>query len=223
MWSSSGFGDDSLTRNRHKNSGPKFGIDLLPKQFVRPIQSLEDRLAPESEDLLHTPTPWHNCILRLENDPMLYLVKSGVVHQALEGKKFGGEWVTPEGDDGCQGHFHLRSNCKNEEANGNVRGKGPADKAENGSVYCTNEKIDIHLLKREGNRLKMLAGTSAGGKKTVAVTASAGNNVRAGDGNARSGTQPVQFLLQRAINRMFRIRLIRWLRSVFWTRAKIDG
>ena len=163
---------------------------------------------------------------------MLYLVKSGTVHEALESNEFGGEWVTPEGDDGYQGHFHLKS--KKEEANGSIKSEGQdqVDKTGIGSMYSMNEKLDIHLLKKEGNRLKMLAAAPAGNKKTTTVavtattttaTASSNSNVRLSDeGSARSGTRPVQFL-QWAINRIFRIRLVRWLRSVFWARAKIDG
>ena len=213
-----------LTSKRHKNSGPKFGIGLLPRQLVRPIRSLNERLAPEPEDLLHIPTPWHNCILRLEHDPMLYLVKSGLVQEALQSKEFNGEWVTSEkGGDGGQGHFHLKSEQKTNEL---VKVGRQTSRIGNGAVFGPNVKLDIHLLK-EGLRLKMLAITSAE-KGTVASTAGGGGSGANGDNgfsatakSTKSCIRPVRFL-RWAFGRVFGLRLLRWLRCIFQPRAKVS-
>ena len=248
-----------LTRKRHKNSGPKFGIGLLPRQFVRPIRSLEDRLAPESEDLLHIPTPWHNYILRLEHDPMLYLVKSGLVQEALDKKSFDGEWVTSGGYDGCQGHFYLKSSSSSNSGsseqvtNGGVEGERKPDKmTSNGILFGSDVKLDIHLLKKEGLRLKMLATTAATGKEkevipstfitstpTAASTATSTNTTsgkrnsgsKADDGDEHTSSDVSKGtgssmgpvrFLQWAIGRVLRLRLLRWLQYMFHARAKVD-
>lgn len=81
---------------RHKNCGPKFGIRLLPGSKVKPIESLKDYSVWSSQDLLHIPTPWHNSILEIEGEQMLYAVKSKVVLEAIQRKDFVGGWVAAD-------------------------------------------------------------------------------------------------------------------------------
>ena len=189
-----------LTRTySHKNCGPKFGIGLLPKTLVRPIRSLEDRLEPESEDLLHTPTPWHNCLLRLENDPMLYLVKSATVHDALKSRKFGGGWVSPEGDHGCQGYYYLKMNQQEERASA-------GDGVSTGNYKCNaEEKIHIDFLKKEGLRVQ------------------AGDKVLVVGGKTQALEIPTRrkHFFRRVLDRFLGLRMIRWVYFVVWARAKV--
>jgi pyoverdine/dityrosine biosynthesis protein Dit1 len=74
---------------------------------VRAIDSLTVRNEPLTHDLLHTPTPWHNCIIEIEGDHTLYLAKSRVAHDALAGDAYQGAWAA--GDHSAWGgHFLLR-------------------------------------------------------------------------------------------------------------------
>ena len=82
--------------SRHNNRGPKFGVRLFPKNRVRAIDSLGARGEPRTADLLHTPTPWHNCIIKFEGDATLYLTKTRVAHEALNDNGYRGSWVGAE-------------------------------------------------------------------------------------------------------------------------------
>ena len=59
-----------------------------------------------THDLLHTPTPWHNCIIEIEGDETLYLAKSRVALDALAGNGYKGAWVFAEHSTG-EGYFLL--------------------------------------------------------------------------------------------------------------------
>lgn len=74
----------------HDNSGPKFGIRLLSNQRCKVIKSLEEVLSPNYDDLLHIPTPWHNTILVVENDPTHYITRTSAIMEAMmEGTHLG--------------------------------------------------------------------------------------------------------------------------------------
>lgn len=65
------------------------------------------RHEPRTADLLHTPTPWHNCIIEVEGDRTLYLAKSRVAQDALAGDGYEGVWT---GDDQERsGEYFLRA------------------------------------------------------------------------------------------------------------------
>ncbi|KAH7122447.1 Pyoverdine/dityrosine biosynthesis protein-domain-containing protein [Dendryphion nanum] len=93
-----------LSIHAHSNRGPKFGIRLFPKNKVRAIDSIPNRheLIPAYE--FQVPTAWHNSIIKVEGDPMIYLGKAEIVQKAIDEGNFEGTWVNgPEG-----GHFAVR-------------------------------------------------------------------------------------------------------------------
>lgn len=66
----------------HNNAGPKFGIQLFDPAIVRAVESLSPNGSPmTSRDLLHIPTPWHNCVVKMAGSEMLYVTKAKVVRQ----------------------------------------------------------------------------------------------------------------------------------------------
>jgi hypothetical protein len=94
-----------LSIHAHSNRGPKFGICLFPRNAVRAIDSIVDRhaLCPSYE--FQVPTPWHNSIITVEGDDLIYLGKAEIVHKAIENGEFDGGWVEDENEGG---HFRLR-------------------------------------------------------------------------------------------------------------------
>ncbi|KAE8353793.1 Pyoverdine/dityrosine biosynthesis protein-domain-containing protein [Aspergillus coremiiformis] len=81
-----------LSIHAHNNSGPKFGIRLFNTDNVRAVRELDSLGLDDNNDvdegmstaanLLHIPTPWHNCVVQVAGDPTLYIVKYGVVKEA---------------------------------------------------------------------------------------------------------------------------------------------
>lgn len=96
-----------LSIHAHNNSGPKFGIRLLSYDKVRTVKSLTFEGLQSSDDLLHIPTPWHNCVVEIKKRDCFYVVKSKVVKDALETNEFSGGWV--EGSHGEGGRFVLEA------------------------------------------------------------------------------------------------------------------
>ncbi|KAL8382013.1 hypothetical protein RB595_006007 [Gaeumannomyces hyphopodioides] len=96
-----------LSIHAHNNAGPKFGIRLLGRQ-TRALErlSLADAAEMRSVDLLHVPTPWHNCLVEVAGHPGPIMTKSRAVRDALARGEFVGGWV--EGSRlGTAGRFIL--------------------------------------------------------------------------------------------------------------------
>lgn len=93
-----------LSIHAHNNKGPKFAIRLLPKHMVRPIDDLENRLEPAAAYEFQIPTPWHNCMIKVEGDEFIYLARSAVAKKALASSDYTGSWVN--GPDGS--YFNLK-------------------------------------------------------------------------------------------------------------------
>ncbi|KAI2626123.1 Pyoverdine/dityrosine biosynthesis protein-domain-containing protein [Hypomontagnella submonticulosa] len=73
-----------LSIHAHNNAGPKFGIQLFDPAAVRAVESLSpDSHLMTSRDLLHIPTPWHNCVAKIVGSETLFVTKARVVRQAL--------------------------------------------------------------------------------------------------------------------------------------------
>ncbi|KAE8153092.1 Pyoverdine/dityrosine biosynthesis protein-domain-containing protein [Aspergillus avenaceus] len=86
-----------LSIHAHDNSGPKFGIRLFDPETIRAITGLHCLGHPDRDSsdgiisaahLLYIPTPWHNCIVRVDDDPMLYIMKYGAVKEAVSVHKY---------------------------------------------------------------------------------------------------------------------------------------
>jgi pyoverdine/dityrosine biosynthesis protein Dit1 len=93
-----------LSIHAHNNKGPKFAIRLLPKHMVRAIDDLENRFEPVAAYEFQIPTPWHNCMIKVEGDEMIYLARSQVAKNAIASPNFEGSWV--DGPDGS--YYSLR-------------------------------------------------------------------------------------------------------------------
>ncbi|KXH38998.1 pyoverdine/dityrosine biosynthesis protein [Colletotrichum salicis] len=73
-----------LSIHAHNNAGPKFGIQLFDPAVVRAVEGLSPDGTPmTSRDLLHIPTPWHNCVVEVEGSPYLLVTKASVPRQAV--------------------------------------------------------------------------------------------------------------------------------------------
>ena len=98
-----------LSIHAHNNSGPKFAVRLLPAQKVRAIDSLSTCREPNPVYEFQLPTPWHNCMIKVEGDEFLYLGRAQLARKALEGPDYTGSWV--DGPDGS--YFHLKRKADN--------------------------------------------------------------------------------------------------------------
>ncbi|KAI1124423.1 Pyoverdine/dityrosine biosynthesis protein-domain-containing protein [Nemania abortiva] len=94
-----------LSIHAHNNRGPKFGVRLFPRNKVRAIDDIDGRHEPVPMYDFQIPTPWHNSIVKVEGDDIMYLTKASVARQAIAGGKYVGGWVDA-GDEG--GYFLLR-------------------------------------------------------------------------------------------------------------------
>lgn len=96
-----------LSIHAHTNSGPKFGIKVISSEQCRIVKSLEDLEEPKFEDLLHIPTPWHNCVVKVDDERYI-LTKASIVKEALESGSYVGQWVETSLELGECGHFAIR-------------------------------------------------------------------------------------------------------------------
>ncbi|KAJ1548125.1 dityrosine synthesis enzyme [Cladochytrium tenue] len=60
-----------LSIHPHPNSGPKFGIRLIHPSYLH-----QGRQATAMMEMFHTPTPWHNCIVRDADGSHMLIKKS---------------------------------------------------------------------------------------------------------------------------------------------------
>ncbi|KAI1655358.1 Pyoverdine/dityrosine biosynthesis protein-domain-containing protein [Daldinia decipiens] len=73
-----------LSIHAHNNAGPKFGVQLFDPKLVRAVESLLPHSnSMTSRDLLHIPTPWHNCVAKVAGSEVLYVTKAKVVRESL--------------------------------------------------------------------------------------------------------------------------------------------
>ncbi|KAI0444278.1 Pyoverdine/dityrosine biosynthesis protein-domain-containing protein [Xylaria telfairii] len=93
-----------LSIHAHNNRGPKFGIRLFPRDRVRAIDDIAGRHEHVPRYDFQIPTPWHNSIVKVQGDKIVYLTRACVARQAIASGRYTGGWVD-EGDDG--GHFLL--------------------------------------------------------------------------------------------------------------------
>lgn len=88
-----------LSIHAHLNDGPKFGINLLGMSNCRTAISLLDEIPETSDDLLHIPTPWHNCVVKIAGKDDWFVVKFKTVMAGVMGGICTMEYI--KGKDGC--------------------------------------------------------------------------------------------------------------------------
>ncbi|SMN19638.1 similar to Saccharomyces cerevisiae YDR403W DIT1 Sporulation-specific enzyme required for spore wall maturation [Maudiozyma saulgeensis] len=98
-----------ISIHAHKNSGPKFGVKVISNQQCSIVKDLQNIEEPTFEDLLHIPTPWHNCVVKVTDSTdsekqNYFLTKSRVIKDALASGTYKGEWKETcfqSGNGGC--------------------------------------------------------------------------------------------------------------------------
>lgn len=102
-----------ISIHAHKNSGPKFGVKVIAQEQCSIVRDLNDIEEPTFEDLLHIPTPWHNCVVKVVSGDdtkkeQFYLTKSSVIKDALKDGTYKGEWKETCFNAGHGGHFEIQ-------------------------------------------------------------------------------------------------------------------
>ncbi|KAK4177804.1 Pyoverdine/dityrosine biosynthesis protein-domain-containing protein [Triangularia setosa] len=86
-----------LSIHAHNNAGPKFGIQLIDATKIRAVTSLSaDGELMASMDLLHVPTPWHNCVVELQGSEIMLMTKAKLARTALNKGSFTGSLTKTE-------------------------------------------------------------------------------------------------------------------------------
>ncbi|QLG72751.1 hypothetical protein HG535_0D04600 [Zygotorulaspora mrakii] len=96
-----------LSIHAHTNSGPKFGVKVISMEQCMIVKSLNSGQEPKFEDLLHIPTPWHNCVALLDNNQYV-LTKSKIVKEAILNGTYEGEWQNTCLDTGEGGFYVIK-------------------------------------------------------------------------------------------------------------------
>lgn len=99
-----------ISIHAHTNSGPKFGVKVISEDQCRIVRDLNELIEPTFEDLLHIPTPWHNCVVKVvykNSTECFFLTKHEVVRNAISSGKFLGHWQDTCLKTGEGGHFIL--------------------------------------------------------------------------------------------------------------------
>lgn len=98
-----------LSIHAHVNSGPKFGISLFDRSKTRVVGSLNDlsSIAKSSHDLLHIPTPWHNCVFQVSGSELTYITKAKVINDARMSSLIRGYWVGQDRASASGGYFQI--------------------------------------------------------------------------------------------------------------------
>ncbi|KAK4236358.1 Pyoverdine/dityrosine biosynthesis protein-domain-containing protein [Achaetomium macrosporum] len=74
-----------LSIHAHNNAGPKFGIQLFDPATVRAVEGLSSAgQLMASLDLLHIPTPWHNCVVQLAGSDVVLVTKAKLARAAVQ-------------------------------------------------------------------------------------------------------------------------------------------
>ncbi|CEP62887.1 Dit1p LALA0_S06e06128g [Lachancea lanzarotensis] len=94
----------------HTNSGPKFGVKIISKHQCKIVKSLDAQDEPSFEDLLHIPTPWHNCVIKLHD--VYYLAKSKVAIDAITSGHYDGQWEDGGDEKDVGGHFVITKSLR---------------------------------------------------------------------------------------------------------------
>ncbi|KAI0105952.1 Pyoverdine/dityrosine biosynthesis protein-domain-containing protein [Daldinia grandis] len=97
-----------LSIHAHNNAGPKFGIQLFDPKLVRAVESLSPQSnTMTSRDLLHIPTPWHNCVAKVAGSEILYVTKAKVVRESLASGEMTGKLAVQDNETGLNGAVYF--------------------------------------------------------------------------------------------------------------------
>ncbi|KAL5046353.1 hypothetical protein BDW71DRAFT_214639 [Aspergillus fruticulosus] len=156
-----------LSIHAHTNAGPKFGIRLLPRGAVRAAPNAQSLLSVSECEFeaftnplyeFQIPTPWHNCLVRVDGLDGMLLTRSGVVRDAISKGLFEGGWCQREGGQG--GYFAIRR-VKLEPAPADEVEEVELENAEIKTKTETETKVEptsrepLHLLADKNSPLRM--------------------------------------------------------------------
>lgn len=96
-----------LSIHAHNNAGPKFGITLFDRKLVQADAERSGGLVGEmaTQDKLHIPTPWHNCLVRFKGK--YWVMKLKAVKQLIACEGYVGSLVEGDLSCGSGGYIHL--------------------------------------------------------------------------------------------------------------------
>jgi pyoverdine/dityrosine biosynthesis protein Dit1 len=157
-----------LSIHAHNNAGPKFAVRLLPAHKVRAIDNLETRLEPNPVYEYQLPTPWHNCMIKVEGDDFMYLAKAQVARKALQSLDFEGSWVdSPDGS-----YFSLKRKSASTDATATPKLVIPETLTQKVSVFNENKKGTIVLVTPISEKKKpiIICSPVVGKNKPIVVT-----------------------------------------------------
>ncbi|RKP32771.1 hypothetical protein METBISCDRAFT_21040 [Metschnikowia bicuspidata] len=77
-----------LSIHAHHNAGPKYGIRLFNPQLCRTVNHDQD----EEDRLLHIPTPWHNAVFKVSDEPKIIVANSKLCQMYDEDNNYTGGW-----------------------------------------------------------------------------------------------------------------------------------
>lgn len=77
-----------LSIHAHTNAGPKYGIRMLNPEICRTVNHDQD----EEDKLLHVPTPWHNTVFKVSDEPKLIISNSRLSKTYDEDDCYTGGW-----------------------------------------------------------------------------------------------------------------------------------
>lgn len=77
-----------LSIHAHHNAGPKYGIRMLNPAICKTVNHDQD----EEDKLLHIPTPWHNAVFKISDEPKLVISNSKLSEVYENDENYTGGW-----------------------------------------------------------------------------------------------------------------------------------
>ncbi|KXX81376.1 Spore wall maturation protein DIT1 [Madurella mycetomatis] len=194
-----------LSIHAHNNAGPKFGIQLFDPAKVRAVEALSpDGELMTSLDLLHIPTPWHNCVVQLAGSDTILVTKAKLARKALDaGSMTGGLVKTASGTV----FFSLQRQPMPSAA---VASEPEAETEKDTVATVTVAKSDTGSLAPVQEKLQRCTTLS---EKADAVVAAVVRRTSTGANCSASAAPTNQYTHNTWLGRL------RWLLSLFWPRA----
>lgn len=190
---------------RHNNAGPKFGIQLFDPAKVRAVEALSpDGELMTSLDLLHIPTPWHNCVVQLAGSETILVTKAKLARKALDaGSMTGGLAKTASGT----AFFSLQRESRSSAA---VASEPEVETEKNAAAAVAVGESETGGLAPVQEKLQRRTTLS---EKADAVVAAVVRRTNTGANCSASAAPTNQYAHNTWLGRL------RWLLSLFWPRA----